>query len=290
MRLGLRKAWLFRDTAMLALALVVGGWCHRAAFADIWGIAHPSEEQSHIFLAPVIAAWLFWLRRSRFRGLSVKASLTGPVIVVLGWLMSWLGYEHGIQVAWHAGALVSLLGCLVSITGFALVRLFAPALLAFAFLLPVPGTIRQAIALPLQGIATAITQGVLELVGIPAVRMGHVLVINGEHVAVGEACNGMRMVFALVLVVYAFAFSTPLRTSVRVVLVGLSPLAAIAANIIRLVPTALFFGYGDPQSAQAFHDVAGWVMLPVAFLMLVGLLRLIRWIELPITPFRLAMP
>ena len=29
--------------------------------------------------------------------------------------------------------------------------------------------------------------------------------------AVGEACNGMRLVFALGLVVYAFAFGTPLR-------------------------------------------------------------------------------
>jgi hypothetical protein len=55
-----------------------------------------------------------------------------------------------------------------------------------------------------------------------AVKSGNVLIINGERVGVGEACNGMRLVFALALVVYAFAFGTPLKPATRLILLALS--------------------------------------------------------------------
>ena len=58
----------------------------------------------------------------------------------------------------------------------------------------------------------------------------------------GEACNGMRMVFAFFLVVYAFAFSTPMKHSTRLVLLALSLVAALICNVIRLFPTSLIYG------------------------------------------------
>lgn len=274
---------------MLGLLLGVAVWIHRAALADIAMIAWGSEEQSHILLVPFVAGWLLWLRRSRLRSLRVAPSLWGPVLIATGWLVNWAGVQTETQVAWHFGALVTMLGALVCMTGLAPVRQLLPVFVSLLFIIPVPGTIRVAIALPLQAIATSVTQTILELIGVPATRMGHVLLIHGEQVAVGEACNGMRMVFALALIVYAFAFSLPLRPGVRVVLLVLSPLAALVSNVIRLIPTTLFFGYGTVEQAQYFHDVAGWIMLPVALLMLVGVLKMIRWVELPVMSFRLAM-
>ena len=130
----------------------------------------------------------------------------------------------------------------------------------------------------------------LELFGVSAVKSGNVLVINGEQVAVGEACNGMRMVFALTLVVYAFVFGTPLKASMRLLLISLSPLIALACNVVRLVPTSLLYGYTTIERAQAFHDIAGWVMLPVALAALGLVLRTMRWLEFPVVRFRLVNP
>ena len=94
--------------------------------------------------------------------------------------------------------------------------------------------------------------------------------------------------FALTLVVYFFAFGTPLKAGTRAFLLIMSPLIAILCNVIRLVPTSLIFGYGNSDTAQRFHDLAGWIMLPIAMLMLYGLLRTIRWLEFPVTQLRLA--
>ena len=45
------------------------------------------------------------------------------------------------------------------------------------------------------------------------VRQGFRRILEGQEgfEIVGEACDGMRMVFALALTVYAFVFSVPLR-------------------------------------------------------------------------------
>jgi exosortase len=160
--------------------------------------------------------------------------------------------------------------------------------LALIFMLPVPGEIRHQLAYPLQEISTGVTHATLELIGISTIKSGNVLVINGEQVAVGEACNGLRMVFALTLVVYAFVFGTPLRPGTRLLVLALSPVIAMTCNVIRLVPTSLIFGYGNLRIAQEFHDWAGWVMLPLAMFMLAGVLRTIRWLDFPVHHFRLA--
>lgn len=269
--------------------LAVTAWLHRQPLMDMVAIGVRDEEQSHIFLAPFIAAWLLWLRRTRLRHVMVQPSLIGPVVAAIGWIVSWWGFEYGYQIAWHSGALMSLLGVVLAFTGLTPLYLFAPVFVCALFVLPVPGEIRQKLTLPLQDLATTVTHATLEFIGIVAIKSGNMLVVNGERVAIGEACNGMRMVFALSLVVYAFAFSTPLRQGTRLLLVLLSPGLAIVCNVIRLVPTAIIFGHGGNMDvAQSFHDMAGWIMLPIALLMLMAILRTIRWLDFPVAQMRLA--
>lgn len=283
-----RRPWTLRESALLVLMLLVGIWTLRQPLLDIIAIGMRDEEQSHIFLAPFVAAWLLWLRRSRLRNIGFTPSLIGPGVVLMGWTLSWIGFERGIQLFWHGGAVLALLGIVLSMTGLGVVRQFLPAVAVLAFVLPVPGRIRQAIAIPLQEQATVVTENMLQVMGVPVFRDGIVLIINDEAVAVGEACNGMRMVFALTLVVYAFAFGTPLRPGTRVLLLLISPVLALLSNVIRLVPTSLFYGYSTVERAHAFHDLAGWVMLPILLMILLGMLRMFRWLEFPVTSYRLS--
>jgi len=104
------------------------------------------------------------------------------------------------------------------------------------------------------------------------------------------------MVFALVLVSYAFAFGTPLRWYVRAIILGLSPISALICNVIRMIPTVWLYGLSDREwfgvagssVAEVFHDVAGWVMLVLAFLLLMGAIKMLRWAMVPVTPYTLA--
>jgi exosortase len=282
------RRWTVRDGAMLLLAIGIWMWVFETPLRDILRLALRDEEQSHILLAPFVAAWLFWYRRSRLHLLRVRPNLIGCGVVAAGCLASWWGFQTDTYILWHGGPVIALVGIILSMTGPHAVRYFGPAFAALLFLLPVPGTVRAQIAIPLQSIAAQVTHQSLEIFGFEAARMGNLLLINGQQVAVAEACNGMRLVFSLTIVVFAFAFSVPLRPGVRILLLLLSPMIALIANIIRLIPTSVMYGVTTVDNAERFHDISGWVMLPLALFGLLGIMRLLKWLELPVTSYRLA--
>lgn len=277
--------WHALGAVALGAAGVAATW---GAWKDIYDIASNDAESSHIFLVPLVAAWMFWVRRARLRFCPPTGTVIGPLLVALGWLASSYGFNAQVQALYHAGAVTVVLGCVLSVLGKNVLFRFLPAFAVLAFLVPVPGRLRLALAGPLQTSAAAATQAIFETLGIPVERSGNLLSINGIDVAVAEACNGMRMVFALVLVSYAFAFSMPLRNWVRLLVLLASPLSALLCNVIRLIPTVWLYGHASKETADAFHDAAGWIMLPIAFVLLLLVIRTLRWALIPVARFNLA--
>ncbi len=282
-----KNGWtIWHPLAAMAMALL-GIVATYDAWQDMFNIAVKDEESSHIFLVPVVTAWLLWVRRGRFRRCRTHGRAIGYALILLGWLSYSLGDTYLVQVLWHGGAILVVLGCIFVVLGIDVFLAFLPAVLLQVFLIPVPGRVRQAIAIPLENVTSIVTQNVCDLVGVASDRSGNVLTINGHDIAIGEACNGLRMVFALTLVSFSFAYGAPLRWYVRTIVVLASPLCAIACNVVRLVPTVIFYGY-YPSIADSFHAISGWLMLPIAFLVLIGIIRALRWALVPVSVFTLA--
>ena len=277
-----RNAWRLRHAALLAALLAIALYAARDAWADIWRIALRDEESSHILLAPLAVLWLVWVRRGRLRRLRPVRNGAGPVLLLAGAGLYLLGYEWWTQLFFHAGAVLLLLGAVVTVGGNAVLRSFLPACLGLAFLLPVPGGLRRELAIPLQTTTAQVTQFLLELGGLPVSRTGNLLNINGVPVGIAEACNGMRMVFSLLLISYLFCFIQPMRNRARLALLLATPVTAVLLNVVRLVPTLMMYGYAPKAWADAFHDWAGWVMIGVGFFLLMGVVELCRWISVPI--------
>ncbi len=285
-----RRSWKFSDGLLLAALTGLAVAATYGVWQDIFSIGWRSDEQSHILLTPIIVLWLIWVRRERLRYAKPSWSMLGPLLVGVGWFFALWGFQgwgadDSLQLFWHFGALLIVFGAVVTVIGLDLVRAFFPAALALLFLLPVPGRVRTNVSIPLQEYTAIVTEWMLDIFGVAVVRSGSVLSLNGQDIAVAEACNGMRMVAALGLISFAFVFSTPMRHSVRLAILAISPLIALIVNVIRLTPTVLLYGYSDPDFADAFHDFSGWAMLGVALGLLWGLLALLRWIEVPITPY-----
>ena len=283
-----RNGWTGWHALGVYLLVVTGFFLTREAWADIFAIAWTDPEASHIFLVPVIAVWLVYVRRERLRYCLPRGQWIGPALIAIGWAVSSFGYYHRAQSLWHGGAVLIVIGCLLTVVGTDVLFKFLPAFAVLVFLVPVPGRIRLAIALPLQEVLARMTWTTFDLAGVAVERMGNTLTINGQTVQVAEACNGLRMVFALGLVSYAVAFGTPLKGYARFLILALSPVSALACNFVRMVPMVWLFGHASQSVALTFHDLAGWVMLIVAFLLLVGVIRLLRWAMLPVHRYTLA--
>lgn len=283
-----RRSWRFSDGLWLmglsAMALL-STW---PIWQEIVALGLRSEEQSHILLTPVIVGWLIWVRRARLRLCRPQASILGPIVVAVGWGLATYGFGSSVDIARHGGALLVLLGAWLSVLGPDVFLRFLPGVATLLFMMPIPGTIRQPIALQLQEYTAVATQWCLELFGVQLIREGNQLTINGHDVAVAEACNGMRMVAALGLVTFAFVFSFPIRNRVRLLILAFSPVIALLVNIIRLIPTVLMYGYADLQVANFVHDASGWVMLFVGLGILWTLMSLLRWLQVPISRYAIA--
>lgn len=273
-----------------AIAITIGAFAVTwDAWVDMWRIATNDDEASHALLVPIIAIWMVWVRQARFLRCPPGGGIVGTAIILVGAALAIFGYRNAFQSLWHLGSVLIVVGAALSVLGKHVLFQFFPAFLVLAFLVPIPGRLREAISIPLQSASASATHAILEVLGIDTDLNQNTLSINGVSVAVAEACNGMRMVFALVLVSYAFAFGTPLKGYVRALILILSPIAALACNIPRLVATVLVYAFGDSKEmGDWFHDIAGWLMLPFAFLILLGITRALRWALLPVEKFTLA--
>jgi len=258
------------------------------AWLDIYTLAYKDEEYSHIFLVPIVALAMVYVRRMRMRHCRPSGAIVGVMFVALGWAMHSYGFYHAKQALWHLGAVVVVLGCMLAVLGKNVLFRFLPAVAVLVFLVPVPGKIRQAIALPLQTWTAQTAQTGLEICGVETEVSGNTLSINGKPVTVAEACNGMRMVFPLLLVSYAFSFALPLRQSVRFLMLLVSPLIAIFCNVVRTMPTIWLYGNANRAIADAFHAWSGWAMYVVSLVLLLVIIRALKWAMLPLSRFPLA--
>lgn len=282
------RARLSRRAIGSSLLIIAGLAVTWPAWADMMHIAATDEESSHIFLVPLVAAWLVYVRRARFRYLRPDGRWIGPLLIGLGWFMHGMGDARLIQSFWHAGAVLVVVGCFLTAVGGDVLRKFLPAFVVLVFLVPVPGLVRQQIALPLQTTTAQMTQMAFELMGADVQRSGNVLTVGGVEIWIAEACNGLRMVFTLLLVTYAFAFGASLRGYIRLLVLASTPVLAILANMIRMIPTVWVYGHWPDASADLFHDAAGWAMVPLTFLMLMAIIGVLRWALVPVTRFTLA--
>lgn len=269
---------------MAAMAVIITG----DAWADILLLARRDEENSHILLVPLVAMYLFWVRRGRLRYLRVRGRWAGVAMAAAGWMALSIGYARHMDGVWHGGALLLVVGCVLAILGVQILSAFGPVLVVLLFAIPVPGPLRQAIALPLAGWSARMAQLALQMMGISALQAGNTLTVNGLCVNIAEACNGLRMVFALLLVCYAFCFSLPLRNPVRCLVLLASPAAALLCNVGRILPTVWVYGYCSHGWGDWFHDVSGWLMLPLSFLLLLAMLKTLRWAMIPVSRYTLA--
>ena len=274
------------DALLTAISLAVWLLAFWSPLRDIFLQAFSRVDQGYILLVPLVTAYLAFLRRSRWRMVVGGGNFVGVILVIIGFVTSTYGFDRDHIVLWHAGPLIALLGILVSLLGFRFVSVFFPAILAAFTVVPVPGVIRQYLSQPMQSMATNVTSSILDLFGVPVIRIGNVLHIQDQAVAVGEACNGMRLMLPLALVIYAFVFAIPLKSWTRLLLILASVPVAIFCNTLRLVPTALAYGY-FPSWATFVHDLGGWLMIPLAIWILLLLLRLAVWIDLPVGRWRL---
>jgi exosortase len=264
--------------ALLLIALL---WSYWATLQGLWSDWQEDANYSVGQLVPLAALYLLWHRRDRLRGVVLQPNWWGAAVV----LAAQGGRAFGLVLVYGSAErysfVLTLAGLVLWIGGTHLFRRLFWILVFLLLMVPLPGQVHNVISGPLQTLATAGAVFLLEIIGVPAVRDGHVIMLNASTpLAVAEACSGLRMLTAFVVVGSALAFLVSRPVWQKAVLVASTVPVAIACNLVRLVATAVLFMWFDSTTAEKFfHDFAGWTMMPLAVAMLMAELWLLGRIE-----------
>jgi len=281
-RNGWSLAHVIGALTMGALAVVMT----RDAWLDIFRLSLHYERFNHMYLVPPVALALAWVRRTRVRQCYPGGIMVGPIAIALGWAASMIGYQLSIESLWHLGALVMVIGAMLAVLGRDVLVSFMPTFVALLFLVPVPGMIRAQIRDPLQVAAAELTRLLLSAMSVPITRTGGVLELAGEALAIGPA-SGMRLLMAVMVVGFGFAFCLPLRGRVRIAILIASPATAIICNAGSMAVT-VWLHRRWPGATDNLQWIGGWGLVLVSLAVAWGLVRLLKWLSVPITRYTLA--
>lgn len=255
-----------RLVAGAAVAAVLG-WAYGASLMNLVGRWWNEPDYVYGFLVIPFAVTLLWLRAAQMPK-TARGSL---------WGLPFLGLAAGMRFAsaYFQYTLIdplSLVPCLAGITVLTLgwdgLRWAWPSIVYLVFMVPLPGFLASLLSQPLQLIGASTSTYLLQTFGIPAVARGTVIALSQSDLGVEEACSGLRMLMLFLAVCTAAALVMHRDPWQRVVLVLSSVPIAVIANVLRITITGILYETSGAEWAEiVFHDLAGWLMMPLAVIL-----------------------
>lgn len=280
-----RLRWLLSPEGA-GLLVVIGslGFVYWPTLVDLVGVWHREPDYSHGFLVlPIVGLILGRLWPSDPAN-GPRVFWPGLLLVVLGLGLRAFLQARGNSWSMNATLLLVVAGLALSGLGWRTLRATWPAFAFLIFLLPLPTAVNDSLSQPLRSLATTASTQVLRATGLWVMPEGNVIVVGGEPLEVAEACNGLSMLMSLAATVAAAAALIPMAPFKRIILLFSIVPVALFSNVIRISATAwCYHQFGAKVGGAWAHDLAGYLMMPLA-MALVGLeLWVLSWLVVETT-------
>lgn len=244
-------AWAYWPT----LSAMVHQWNHQ-------------PDYSHGFLVLPIALFFLWSRRASMPVDAIRPSIWGAVLLFVACaarVAAGLYYLTPLD-GWSLPLTVA--GIVWLLYGWEFLKWSLPSIVFLWFMVPMPYSVESWFSVPLQAIATKLSTATLIMLGQPAIAEGNTIFLGDHQLFVEEACSGLRIFVGIFALAFAFVlFSSWSWWKKVLVLIAAAPVA-IVANVMRIVGTGLLHQLVSGEAAARFsHDVAGFVMIPIAALL-----------------------
>jgi exosortase len=262
---------------------VVAAWAYWPTLADLTHRWYVDPQYSHGFLVPAFAAFLLWARRKELAAAPARPTWWAlPFFAAAAAMFLAGGYIYS-PWAEQASLLLALVGIVLAVWGWKTLNMSWPALAFLLFMVPLPGRLDKALAAPLQRVATLASANALQTFGFFAQTEGNVIVLKDYELGIVEACSGLRMLVVFLATSTAVAMlvrRSPLQRSL--IVLSAVPIALVC-NILRITATGMAHETVGHEAANLiYHDLAGWLMAPLALIFLGAELLLLRRLFVPV--------
>jgi len=229
------------------------------------------DDYSHGFLIAPLAAFFAWERRREFQRTPVQPSWWGLLPLALGTLTLLIG-RLGVELMnMRVSFILTLIGLVVLLLGLRVFRVLAFPLLFLFLMVPLPQSLVNVVAFPLQLIAAGLAVDALHVLGIPALLEGNIIHLPNAQLFVAEACSGLRSLMALLTLGVIFAYFFRRSTWERILIVFSAIPIAIVVNAFRVALTGVLTRkLGQEAAGGWIHTTEGFFTFGLAFLLLLG--------------------
>jgi exosortase len=265
-------------------------WWLVAAFALVYGQIlaglvsewWSNDDYSHGFLIPFALGYLMYEKRAELFQIEDRPSIFGFIAIAISQIVlivGFLGAEYFLQ---RVSMVIFFAGLILFFWGWRMLATTAFGLVLILLAIPLPAIIFNAIALPLQLLASSWAESFLRVCQIPVYRDGNVLQLSTQLLNVTEACSGIRSLMSLVTLSTMLAYFLPMRWWARLLFILTAVPVALLANAFRVAGTGLMARWFGEQAAQGFfHSFSGWLVFVFAFVILLAELLLLQRFAAP---------
>ncbi|MBM9514548.1 exosortase/archaeosortase family protein [Desulfogranum marinum] len=217
-----------------------------------------NDNYSHGFFIPLISAYMIYTVRSDLKSIPVSPVNWGFLVILAGLAQLYIatvGSEFFLQ---RISIIPVLIGICLFMLGYRITGNVLLPLLYLVFMVPLPAILWNKIAFPLQLFSSAITENVVQMLGLPIFREGNVLHLAQTTLEVIDACSGLRSLNTMFALSIALGWFSGLVVWKRWALFFFSAPIAVFANTVRLVLTAVLAHFYGEKVAQGFlHEFSG---------------------------------
>lgn len=236
-----------------------------------WALLHTfwvHDYGSHGPVIGVIFVWLMWRQRADLLPSEddVPRRRSGAGLILLGLTLYVIGRSQQLFV-FEVGSLIPLLfGVVLALRGKQGLRALWFPIGFLVFLIPWPGSLLDAVLLPLKEMVSIVVDDFLYSLGYPIARNGVVLTIGAYQLMIANACAGLNSMIALTAVgtLFVYLAGHHNRAQRYLLLASILPIAVVA-NVLRVLALVLLtYHYGD-SAGRSFHEIAGYIEIAFAF-------------------------
>jgi len=270
---------------ILASLLLLGAtvWSYWATIVDLWKEWQGNEDYSAGQLVPIVALVFIWVERERLARCVLKPCWLGGISLLI---LAQLGRVFGLLFMFESGQRYSLVltvaALVLMVAGRQAFRCVSWIVLFLFLMVPFPGQIHNRISGPLRELATQGSVFLLEVFFNQIRHEGHIIYFKEHALGVLEACSGLRMLTAFIIVACFIAYMVKRPRWQKTLVVASSIPIAVVCNVLRIFITALLIAMVSSEVGEKFfHDFAGLVMMPAAVMLIFGELWLMEKLIMP---------
>lgn len=226
---------------------------------------------SHGFLIVPLAIHFAWEKKKKLKSAVLAQSGWGVAFLIAATLSLSVGRLGVELMSMRVAFVLTLIGLVLLLLGKEIFRILVFPLFFLFLMIPLPQSIVNIVAFPLQLIAAKMAVASLQTLGIPTLLEGNIIHLANTQLFVAEACSGLRSLMALITLGVVFAYFFRKNILERSILVASTIPIAILVNAFRVGLTGFLTYRIDPKFAEgAIHEWQGLFTFGIAFACLLG--------------------